>query len=1182
MSTMTKISLPGLLQPLTKASEFLGLLKGLEKGLEQQIVFGLTGSQRALLMAGLTEVSPGPMLIITTGEAEATALVGDLAGLLPKREIMFFPVWQSMALEVFSQHDDVANQRLKVLETLIKGGAPVVVAPIESLMRRLVPVETYRRGRLKIQMGDQVNLEELQRFFMLHGYQRGELITAPGQFSIRGGIIDIYPITAQSPVRVELWDDEVDSLRTFDLTSQRSLENIQMVEIPPAREMVLDVQQWAAGRERLRDEYHHHSKKMHRSATVDAQHQLSAQVETWLNRLETPAYYEGIEQLMPFLYPRPCNLLDYLQPGVPVLLDDPLRLKELVDIIQKERAETHADLLTKGKVLPTQYDIYLEWRQMMAKVEQHRAIYFSFLPRHAKFLKPQNVVNFQAKTMHSFLGNTNVLVDEIKQWKRKNNAVVIMMGAPERAQNLLETLKEQKIDAFHMSKLTREVIPGNVVITEGYLSGGFEIPATQLVVITEKEIFGQRRKTKAMGTKAERRTTGMDDLKIGDYVVHINHGIGRYQGITTLDIGEVQRDYLVIKYSGDDRVYIPTDQVSMLQRYLGNEGVNPKLSKLGGNEWNRAKNKVRQAVKEIAQDLIKLYAERQSLKGFPFESDTLWQKEFEGAFPYQETPDQLRAIEEVKKDLETPRPMDRLLCGDVGYGKTEVALRAAFKVVNDGKQVAVLVPTTILAQQHYNTFQERFAPYPIKIEMLSRFRTPKEQRMVLKGLGEGSVDVVIGTHRLVSGDVNFKDLGLLVVDEEQRFGVVHKERLKQLRTTVDVLTLTATPIPRTLHMSLVGVRDTSLLETPPEDRFPVQTYVLEEDGAMIREAVKREINRGGQVFYVHNRVAELDVLADWLGGLVPEARIVVAHGQMKEDQLEKIMLEFMDGLYDVMICTTIVETGLDIPNVNTLIVKDADRFGLAQLYQLRGRVGRTNRLAYAYFTFRRDKVLSEEAEKRLSAIREFTELGSGYKIALRDLEIRGAGNILGAEQHGHIAEVGFDLYCSMLEQAIKEAKGEKHEEQVETLVELPVDAYIPEQYISNSGQKVDVYRRIARISTEEQVTDLADEIMDRYGDLPPPVQRLLMVAKIKVLANGLKVINISRQQGVFRFLFGSEPPLDGAKLVQLMEVYKNNIKYHDNPEGFEIKLKLRTGTQMDMQALKELYQFIERLGTSKQ
>ncbi len=1169
--------LPGLLQPLEQATEFQGIINGLNNGLDQQHIFGLAGPERTLIIAGIIYQKNGPALIITPNESDAGTLLEDLSYLLPDREVMLFPVWQAMPFPVVSHNREINAQRLRVLEKLISGQNPVVVAPVEAVLRRLAPPAVYHDERRILKVGQRVDLEDLQQFLVRQGYERVDMIEGPGQFSIRGGILDVYPPAEDNPLRVEFWDDEVDSIRTFEISSQRSIENLSEVKITPAQEMAVSEKYWADGRERLLNEYRNHHKKMVKSASVDAQHQLNAQVESLLARMEKPAYFEGAEKLLPYFYPELYNIVDYFPADTPLLIEEPLRIKEIIEVIQKERAETHTDLLAKGKTLPSQYHIYLDWRQFWAKLERRQSLFFSFLPRSAQFLKPKNIVNFIAKAMHPFLGNLAVLADEVKQWKRKKYAVVLMVSTAERARSLLETLKEAQIDAFYMSKLSKEVLPGNIVITEGYISAGFELTAARLAVITEKEIFGQRKKKRKRREFSENKVIPIEELKPNDYVVHINHGIGRYLGLTTLDIGGIQKDYLIIQYAGEDKIYVPTDQVDLLQRYSGNEGIAPKLSKMGGSEWKRTKNKVRAAVKQIADDLLQLYAKRQAQKGYAFSKDTVWQREFESAFPYEETPDQLKAIAEVKKDMESPRPMDRLLCGDVGYGKTEVALRAAFKAVNDGKQVAVLVPTTILAQQHYNTFRERFAPYPVNIEMLSRFRTPKEQRAVLQGLSDGSVDIVIGTHRLVQKDVKFKDLGLVVIDEEQRFGVAHKERLKQLRATVDVLTLTATPIPRTLHMSLVKVRDTSLLETPPEERYPVQTYVMEEDPVMIREAIRREINRGGQVFFVHNRVAELDVVANWLSGLVPEAKLVVAHGQMKEEQLEKIMLDFMAGSYDVLVCTTIIETGLDLPNVNTLIVKDADRFGLAQLYQLRGRVGRSNRVAYAYFTFRKDKVLTEEAERRLSAIRDFTDLGSGYKIAMRDLEIRGAGNILGVEQHGHIAEVGFDLYCRMLEEAVREAKGEEIEKTVDTVIELPVDAYIPENYISDSGQKVELYRRIANMKEPEQVDDLEEELVDRFGDVPAPVQRLLLVAKLKAVGSKLKIKSISRQSGYIKFVFGSEPPLNAKKLVELSERYRKCLKFNNSAEEFEIKIKFRQVDRIDCQQLKELLDFTIQL-----
>jgi transcription-repair coupling factor (superfamily II helicase) len=765
-----------------------------------------------------------------------------------------------------------------------------------------------------------------------------------------------------------------------------------------------------------------------------------------------------------------------------------------------------------------------------------------------------------------------MLTEEVRRWRRGGYTVVLLVTSASRARQLLSALQDKNIDAFYAGNLTGHIRQGNVIVTIGHLSGGFEFPSCSLVVITETEIYGQRRRSRKEKLPAS-SLSPFTDLKVGDYVVHVNHGIARYLGIVSLTISNVRKEYLLLKYAGEDKLYVPVDQVELIQKYLGGEGEAPRLSRLGGGDWARVKSRVKSAVQEIAQELLTLYKARETIAGRAYNPDTVWQQEFEAAFPYEETPDQLRAIEEVKADLERPRPMDRLLCGDVGYGKTEVALRAAFKVVMDSKQVAVLVPTTILAQQHYNTFLERFAGYPVSIEVLSRFRTPREQRQVLAGLERGTVDIVIGTHRLLQEDVRFKDIGLLVVDEEQRFGVTHKERLKFLRRDVDVITLTATPIPRTLHMSLVGARDTSILETPPEGRYPVQTYVVEEDPVLIREAIRRELSRGGQVFFVYNRILNLDRLALWLQELVPEARMAVAHGQMREEDLEQVMLDFLSGSFDVLVCTTIIENGLDIANVNTLIVKEANMMGLAQLYQLRGRVGRSNRLAYAYFTFRKDHMLGEAAEKRLSAIREFTEFGSGFKIAMRDLEIRGAGNILGSEQHGHIAAVGFDLYCRLLDEAVREAKGELVTPPLETVIELPVEAYIPDEYIADINQKVEVYRRIASLCSTAGLDDLADELADRFGNLPVQAQNLLAVARIKALGSQLRIKTVSFLPDQYRLQFDANPPLSGEVLVALSKEYLNMIKFNSSNGNFEIKVRINKADG----ELDQLEEFLKKL-----
>ncbi|OAT80790.1 transcription-repair coupling factor [Desulfotomaculum copahuensis] len=1167
----------GLLSALRDTPEYGHLLRGLQKTPSRQLVFGLAGSQRSLVAAGLVDAAGPPVLILTPGDAEAAALADDLAVLLPGRPVYHFPVWQLLPLQVLAHGREIPARRLMVLAALCRGEKPVVVAPVEALLRRLSPPENFCRAFVHLAVGERTDLEQLLQRLVELGYERVELVEGPGQLAVRGGILDIFPLTAEMPLRIEFFDDEVDSVRSFDVDSQRSAENVGAVDIYPARELVVDEKSRSRALDVLETDYRLQLKKITKNATLEVRDRLVELGETVIQQIAAGGYFPGLEQFLPYFFRDDYTLLDYLPAGALAVVDDPLRVREVAESVGRERSETYSDLLAAGRVLPGQFQGYVDWRRLYEKLDRCRTVFFSFLPRQPQFIQPQNVVSFPTRSIPSFLGRLDVLADEIRSWRRAGNAVVLLVNSAERAGHLIDSLRAAGLDAFRGDCREDEVRPGNVMVCLHSLATGFQLDTGRLVVVTEAEIFGGWQRPRRTKPRTEERLEPLADLKTGDYVVHVNHGIGRYKGMVSLDIGGVQKDYLLVQYAGADKLYVPTDQVGLIQKYLGAEAEAPRLSRLGGAEWSRVKGRVKEAVKEMAHELLALYAARQSLPGYAFGPDTVWQQDFEAAFPYQETPDQLTAVAEVKADMERPRPMDRLLCGDVGYGKTEVALRAAFKAVMDGKQVAVLVPTTILAQQHYNTFRERFTGYPVTIETLSRFRTPGEQRRVLAGLASGRVDIVIGTHRMVQEDVVFKNLGLLVVDEEQRFGVAHKEKLKQLRQDVDVLTLTATPIPRTLHMSLVGVRDTSVLETPPENRFPVQTYVLEEDPVLIREALRRELGRGGQTYFVHNRVMDLDQVAAWLQALVPEARLAVAHGQMREEELEQIMIDFINGEYDVLVCTTIIESGLDMPNVNTLIVKDANNMGLSQLYQLRGRVGRSNRLAYAYFTYRRDRVLNEVAEKRLAAIREFTEFGSGYKIAMRDLEIRGAGNLLGAEQHGHIAAVGFDLYCRMLEEAVREARGEARPQAVEASIELPVEAYIPESYISDGNQKVDIYRRLARVREEEQVAELADELLDRFGDPPPPVQTLLVVARLRALAGSLGVRAISAQPGAFRLQFAPGHALTGEALVRVGKHYANRVKFSNTDGEFEIRLKTRSTAAEPLAYLDGLEDFLRDL-----
>ena len=800
---------------------------------------------------------------------------------------------------------------------------------------------------------------------------------------------------------------------------------------------------------------------------------------------------------------------------------------------------------------------------------------FSLLPKQAE-AKPRNILNFSAKTMHMFKGRTDLLVTEIKTLLENSFTVVVFASTESRAAKINDMFKNQDIFAKMDDGLPNKIDSGAVIIARGALEAGFELTPVKLAVITDWEIYGQPKRTRIVRAQTQQGTkiSHFSDLRPGDYIVHVNHGIGKYIGIKQLEVGGVRKDYLFVQYAGEDKLYVPSDQIGLIQKYLGAEGNAPKLYKLGGTEWHRVKQKVKESVKDLANDLIALYATRDSIPGFKYMPDTVWQSEFEDAFQYEETPDQLKTIEDIKKDMETPRPMDRLLCGDVGYGKTEVAVRAAFKAVMDNKQVAVLVPTTILAQQHYNTFTERFSGYPIQVEMLSRFKSAKEQKEILGKVKKGAVDVIIGTHRLLQSDIGFKELGLVIIDEEQRFGVIHKERLKQLRQTVDVLTLTATPIPRTLHMAMIGVRDMSILESPPEDRFPVQTYVLEFNLEIIADAIRREIDRGGQVYFVHNRVMDIDKTAHLLQDVVPEARIVVAHGQMREDQLERRMLDFIAAKYDILVCTTIIETGLDIPNVNTLIVDEGEKMGLSQLHQLRGRVGRSHRLAYAYFTYKKDKSLTEVAEKRLQAIREFTEFGAGFKIAMRDLEIRGAGNILGPEQHGHMMAVGFDMYCRLLDEAVHELKGSPADQLPEPTLDINLNAFISDRYISDPGTKIEVYKKIMRIENREDSGDLEEELVDRFGDIPEPVTNLICVARIKSLAVKVGVQNITHNKDSINIKFFEESDIKADHLGPVTIVFKNRVSFAVTP-NLQIILSVK-GFQ-DSEILEKLEMLLTKL-----
>lgn len=1165
-----------LVRTLTSGEEVRRLSQGAVPG-SVQLVTGLAGSQKALLAAALLARTDRPLFFVTHNAYEAERLYGDLLALAGPDSCAIFPALDVLPHEEVVQDPEPLIRRLRVYE-LLAGGAErslAVVVPVQALVRRLLPPADLLGHTVHLTQGQRVELGELERRLALLGYERVELVDNRGQFAVRGGILDVFPLTSEHPYRLELWGDEIDSLRAFDVVTQRSLDPIDRLAIVPSREVVFLPEAIEAALARIEEagaaEGQRHSEAGRRQAARRLAERLAAHQEALAER----HYFPGVEQYLPFLAERLATLVDYLPQGL-VLVDEPGRVRDAAEQSLTEITETLLDRAEKGEALPAEASLFAEWPEIQEELlgGGHPVIQLSTLGTRSTGLRPTATLAFPARSPEVFHGKEERLAVELKRWRDEGFQVLLAVNSLERAKHLRSALLDHGIEVALVEPGAGGLLPAGVAAAALPLSTGGEFLSPRLVYLSEVEIYGRPHRRRLRPVEEGIRIASFTELKVGDYVVHTTHGIGQYLGVETLEVTGIHRDYLVLRYAGEDRLYVPTDQVDLVQKYLGVEGVAPKLYKLGGAEWSRVKARVKESVRDLADSLLALYAAREAQPGHAFAPDSVWQKELEDSFAYEETPDQLRAVQQVKEDMERPRPMDRLVCGDVGYGKTEVAVRAAFKAVMDGYQVAVLVPTTILAQQHYATFTERFGSFPVKVAVLSRFQTPKEQKEIVREVREGAVDVLIGTHRLLQRDVKFHRLGLVVVDEEQRFGVKQKERLKELRKNVDVLTLTATPIPRTMHMALAGVRDMSVIETPPEGRYPIRTYVAEYSDQLVREAILRELGREGQVYYVYNHVRSIDREALRLSQLVPEARIAVGHGQMAEGRLEEIMLAFLAGEYDVLLCSTIIESGLDIPNVNTLLVYDADRFGLAQLYQLRGRVGRSNRVAYAYFTYRREKILTEEAEKRLSAIREFTELGSGFKIAMRDLEIRGAGNLLGPEQHGFVAAVGFELYCRLLEDAVRELKGEREPEVPEPTLDLPVDAYLPDTYVRDARQKVELYKKILAVKGPEDARELTDELIDRFGEPPEQVVSLLRVAVIKAAARRGKVQSASASGGVLAVRFLPGISLPGERLAALMRRHRGKMAVTMSPLP---QIKLQVGKVSGPELLAELENLLAEL-----
>ena len=1125
-----------LIDPLLEIDEYRRILASAENYTGPVSITGPSDSQKAHLCHALCRHSGKQGIFIAFNEMQARKLYEDFS-FFSGEEVLFFPSREVMLYDVEAKSYDAAYQRLRVLDRLLRKDYSFVVTSAEAVSHRLITPDQFCRHIVDIALGMRLDLEGLTEKLVDMAYERVEVVERTGQFAIRGGIVDIFSIDSEYAARIELFDDEVDSIRRFNVNTQRSVDRLESVRIIPAREAIYP-------RERMEEIIR--AVKSDLAGLRKKPSGLGQKIEADVDRIREEHYFPGIDRFIPYIMNERICITDYAGEDTLFFADEPLRLKQRLENILLEHDEICRGLMEKGQLLPQSCDMFLDYEQMVAKLEKKSVFYLNVINADGAAARKGRVYGIPSKQMGSYQGHMDLLCDGIKEWKSRKSRVVVLSGTRGRGERLRETLGEKGIEAVYRNTIESPVAPGQVIVTHGSLNKGFEYPTIGFVIVSDKEVFGQdRRPIKTSSKHKGARISLFTDLNIGDYVVHQTHGIGQYTGIEKLAVEGVKRDYLKIRYQDAGFLYIPVNQLDLIQKYVGSEGKSPKLSKLGGTDWLKTKNRVRESLKELAAELIRLYAQRQAVRGFSFSKDTVWQKQFEEQFPYEETDDQLKCIEEIKEDMESGRLMDRLLCGDVGYGKTEVAIRAIFKAAMDGKQVAYLVPTTVLAQQHYVNFVERMKDFPVAVDVISRFRSQSEQRRILKDVKAGNIDVLIGTHRLLQKDINFKDLGLLVIDEEQRFGVSHKEKLKNLRPDVSVLTLTATPIPRTLHMSLVGIRDISVIEDPPEERYPVQTYVMEYNRDMIQDAIIRELSRKGQVFYLYNRVRTIDIKAAEIQTLVPEARVAVAHGQMDEKQLEDIMFAFIKGEYDVLVCTTIIESGLDMPNVNTIVVEDADRMGLAQLYQLRGRVGRSNRLAYAYVTYKKDKVVAEIAEKRLQAIKEFTELGSGFKIAMRDMEIRGAGNLLGPEQHGHMESVGYDMYCRLLDEAVHELKGEPvGRAESEISIDINLSAYIDDSYIKVEARKIEMYKKIAAIRNSQDAMDIEEELTDRYGDSPEPVRNLINIALIKAMSADLGFTSVSEKNDAVIFQIGNAKNLNIEAIGRAASKYRRQLLFN--------------------------------------
>ncbi len=1128
--------------PLRESAEYEEMQKTLNAQGGSIAVFGCAESQKLHLISALGK-DYDVRLIVTHGAMRAQEIATDYA--LYDKNVFYFPSKDLIFYQADLCGNQVTTRRMKVIREILEGKRITIVMTAGALLAPMLPLEVYQNHILHLQKGAVAEEGALRIRLTTLGYECVHKVEEPGQFSVRGGIIDVFDLTQENPIRIELWGDEVDSIRSFDVQSQRSIEKLRSISIYPATELLLDSGRLSEGLKQMEADTKKNCDALRKRFETEAAHRLQRTFDELKEEMEEFGIRPNLDSYFRYFYPdAPDFTALFAGREMAVFVDEPGKTDMHMNAVEKEFRESMMHRSEKGYVLPGQMGLLVRAEEVYAKLSAFPCAYLSILDHGKLEVSTQQTFHLNVHSVSPYNGSVTELMRDLKRFKKEGYRVLVVSGSRTRAKRLAEDITQEGVHAVYTENAEREFQPGEVLTFYGALRQGFEYPLLRLVVLSDTDIFGaQRKKKKKTKTYAGQKIESFGELNVGDYVVHENYGLGIYRGIDKITTDGVTKDYMKIEYRDNSNLYVLATAFDMVQKYASADAKKPKLNKLGSKEWSNTKAKVRAAVDTVAKDLVELYAKRRENIGFRYSKDTIWQKEFEELFPFEETQDQLAAIEATKADMESSKVMERLICGDVGYGKTEIAIRAAFKAVMDSKQVAYLAPTTVLAQQHYNTFTERMKDYPIKIELLSRYRTPTQIKKTVERIRKGLVDIVIGTHRVLSDDVNFKDLGLLIIDEEQRFGVAHKEKMKKLRESVDVLTLTATPIPRTLHMSLVGIRDMSLLTEAPQDRLPIQTFVMEQDDEMIREAIVRELTRGGQVFYVHNRINDISDVAFKVEQLVPEANVAYAHGQMKESDLENIMYEFVSGETDVLVSTTIIETGLDISNVNTIIIDGSERLGLSQLYQLRGRVGRSNKMAYAFLMYSRNKMLKEEAEKRLQAIREFTELGSGFKISMRDLEIRGAGNILGMRQHGHMEAVGYELYCKMLNEAVALLKGETVRADFETVAELDVDAFIPAEYIVNEEQKLEIYHRIAAIEGKADYDEMQDELLDRFGAIPKSAAHLLRIALLRATAHRMYVTEIKGKAGEIKISMKSDAPVKIENMENFLKGYGASLKF---------------------------------------